>query len=253
MAVSKNLLIINWAFSLIGWLVGFIGLCTSGKLTSNQSWWITVYNAGLIVFLFCVVWMSKQKSFAPLLLSLLSIGILYNTQEVTAYIENEDRRSTFYATAAGYILLIVTQFIWLTAFGIRDISHGEQISGRSGTEEQLIASASTSTPNVLANNGNNNNGGSNNNEMTMAQHQNMLVNDAMNTVYVSPHAEFKIPVVALHAYGANPDDPNELSFEKGEILYVHDKKGSWWQAKKSDCTVGMIPSNYVSCTTSSGY
>ncbi|KAI8339759.1 hypothetical protein BC941DRAFT_338997, partial [Chlamydoabsidia padenii] len=54
----------------------------------------------------------------------------------------------------------------------------------------------------------------------------------------------KIPVVALHAYGANPEDPNELSFEKGEILYVHDKKGSWWQAKKSDGTVGMIPSNY---------
>lgn len=109
------------------------------------------------------------------------------------------------------------------AFGVRDHTYP--------TEEPLIASVA-STP---LHNG-----------MTMAQHQNMLVNEAMNTVYVSPHAEFKIPVVALHAYGASPDDPNELSFEKGEILYVHDKKGSWWQAKKSDGTVGMIPSNYVS-------
>lgn len=45
---------------------------------------------------------------------------------------------------------------------------------------------------------------------------------------------------------ANKEDPNELSFSKGEVLYVHEKKGSWWQAKKSTGAVGMIPSNYVS-------
>jgi len=44
---------------------------------------------------------------------------------------------------------------------------------------------------------------------------------------------------------ANKEDPNELSFTKGEVIYVHEKKGSWWQAKKSDGTIGMIPSNYV--------
>jgi len=34
------------------------------------------------------------------------------------------------------------------------------------------------------------------------------------------------------------DDPNEISFAKGENLEIIDKQGKWWQAKKSDGTVG---------------
>lgn len=39
---------------------------------------------------------------------------------------------------------------------------------------------------------------------------------------------------------ANPDDPNEISFAKGEILDIVDKQGKWWQAKKSDGTSGSM-------------
>ncbi|KAI8099926.1 uncharacterized protein BX664DRAFT_322426 [Halteromyces radiatus] len=238
MIFSKKLLILNGVFSLIGWLLGFIGLCTAGKSTVRHSWWMTIYNLGLIVLIFGVVCKSKQDMFAPLLLSLVTIGILYNTQEVSFYLEN-NRLSPFYVTGAGYIILIVAQFMWLVAFGIKDIYTEPTRTTKTEDDDHLFTPQASS--NIMPT------------DMDMAQHQNMLVNDAMNTIYVSPHAEFKIPVVALHAYGANPEDPNELSFEKGEILYVHEKKGSWWQAKKSDCSVGMIPSNYVSCTTSSGY
>jgi len=34
------------------------------------------------------------------------------------------------------------------------------------------------------------------------------------------------------------DDPNEITFAKGEFLDILDKQGKWWQAKKSDGTVG---------------
>ncbi|KAI8362703.1 hypothetical protein EDC96DRAFT_444861, partial [Choanephora cucurbitarum] len=67
-----------------------------------------------------------------------------------------------------------------------------------------------------------------------------------NTIILSPHLEYMIPVSAIHNYNASKDDPNELSFSKGELLYIHEKRGSWWQAKKANGMIGMIPSNYVS-------
>jgi len=50
---------------------------------------------------------------------------------------------------------------------------------------------------------------------------------------------------ALYAYTGSADDPNEISFSKGETLEILDKQGKWWQAKKSDGTVGIAPSNYL--------
>ena len=37
---------------------------------------------------------------------------------------------------------------------------------------------------------------------------------------------------------ASPDDPNEISFAKGEFLDIVDNTGKWWQARKSDGTTG---------------
>ncbi|THH32021.1 hypothetical protein EUX98_g2142 [Antrodiella citrinella] len=50
---------------------------------------------------------------------------------------------------------------------------------------------------------------------------------------------------ALYSYRASPDDPNEISFVKDQILDVLDSEGKWWKVRMADGTFGIASSNYL--------
>ncbi|KAJ7260879.1 hypothetical protein B0H12DRAFT_362209 [Mycena haematopus] len=69
--------------------------------------------------------------------------------------------------------------------------------------------------------------------------------DATSTGATTDGGEEVIKARALYAYTASKNYPNDLSFDKDDILDIVDRQEDWWQARKADGSVGTAPSNFL--------
>ncbi|CEP16031.1 hypothetical protein [Parasitella parasitica] len=260
--IADNIFLLTTiAGALIAWLIAFIGACIFRRGISGGAWWIVVYELLLIMAISATLLTNTYTHYRMMILTFLAASIAMLTLQLDYALPTTKftpgYRNGAGAYAAGYIILIIIEFLWVIVFGSepesyigsfapahygnavgvaqqsarQPSSHESQQYEMSGDKEILAESAGAPY-----------NSYSSTNNHVVVPTSPQAVTTPVTGADLS--TEYKEKVKALHAYQANPEDPNELSFGKGEILDIVDRNGNWWQARKADGTVGIIPSNY---------
>ncbi|KAI7852379.1 hypothetical protein BDC45DRAFT_185919 [Circinella umbellata] len=278
--LTENLFLLTTGIlSLCSWVIALGGLCALGA-SPHSGYWLIVYELFLILGVLFVFMSGTFLHYRMALLTFLAISISLLTGQIDFAVSAANllgqsvNQGGAGAYAAGYIIIIIVQFLWVFVFGsepnsyLGQFGHGWTAMNNSVDNHQTAAGVKPSTqqqqqqqeyemttdktmvPAGGFNNVTTNNGGPTVPTYEMQGHpaasspQSPPMVAQHHQTSQEPAVEYKERVEALHDYSASTDDPTELSFRKGEVLEVVEKKGNWWQAKKSDGTMGIIPSNY---------
>ncbi|KAI8367161.1 hypothetical protein EDC96DRAFT_507121 [Choanephora cucurbitarum] len=233
--VDNVFLLATLSLSMCAWVIAFVGACIIRQGLTGGAWWIIVYELLLIVVTLIIFITNTYIHYRYMILTFLAASISMLTYQIDFALPLSKflggYRSGAGAYAAGYIILIIIQFLWVIMFG-KETEDGSKRYPPTVPQQQYEMAGNKMT-------------GSLQHRVTSPTHPATTVDPArMSSDIVQPATEYNERVQALHAYKASPEDPNELSFSKGEFLEIVDRTGNWWQARKADGTVGIIPSNY---------
>lgn len=272
------------SFGIIAWIVAIAGAGASdqGKFP-HYSWWgivfeIVIILAMLVMYLFDIIELYKF-----MLVGMFAIAFVYTTNTTNNLIYNTSDLGNL-CCAAGNILLSFINVIWILYFGghpesptnrfvdsfsVRIVTTQGHLDGNAyqqsadDDEQKHISSFTNNYGDVHLRHSR---ASSNNQVPYMSSSQlNGLENFSSNESHRSRNLtnnekrsvqdgttpeqqnsmQFRYKAVALYSYEANPDDINEISFSRDEILDVDEIDGKWWQARKSNGQIGICPSNYV--------
>ncbi|KAI7872557.1 hypothetical protein BDF14DRAFT_1754645 [Spinellus fusiger] len=280
-----SLSVFSCTLAFIGWLVTFTGLCTVSHSIQALSWCTVVFEFILLLFVLTVIFSESTATYHLTILSLIVLSFPYGIDEIKARILTG--HPALVTSSAGYIVLMIAKFSWIFLFGIqKDTScfyplkeyspysldnHSYDTVVLSLPNATTTTTASTvavgagqkshyshpistqlSYPHpVMSKNGCPSlNAYPNASFHPVMQNNHNVCHREENRIMSSFCSSYNIPVVALHAYTANPEDPHELSFDKGERFNVQTRQGNWWKAQKENGSIGMIPSNYVALSCS---
>ncbi|ORZ01225.1 hypothetical protein BCR43DRAFT_561516 [Syncephalastrum racemosum] len=231
---ASPLILASACLAATGWLILFIAGCVAGL--HGASWWVIIYQLMYVVGLYCVLAKHTFAHYHYSLLVLLAISIAMLTQLSEVLLNRGDGASR--TAAGGAVIMIIMQYLWVFLFGSSEDSwfhqslYGLSTPTSAGTASSIgqqqhsakeMSTRSLAAPSV---------------EELVSQPPSPYKPDDDSVLAMRDEAR------AAHSYRANPEDPNELSFDKNEILEILDRRGNWWQARKMDGSIGIVPSNY---------
>jgi len=227
-----------------------IALVSAAMVTTEAfAYWVLVFSMLTALFLLFAVGTGSLYKYRLALLAFCVYAFTYTSRyaDVGIYTAGQPAQQ---AAGAGFLILSAILVAWILALGVegnaaltpqRKISRQNSVIAPAQQPVAVVASSNPAAPPM----------------MSMGQQQPVTVTTVTpgqtprtitadsSALEVSQDAKYVYKGQALYAYTASPDDPNELSFNKGEMLDIVDNKGKWWQARKQDGTIGIVPSNYI--------
>ncbi|KAJ2015651.1 Transmembrane osmosensor [Coemansia sp. RSA 455] len=230
-----------------GLIVSLACAATQPVYIAATTWFMIVYLLLLAVALVWAVASSSLHRYRLALLTMIGVGLSLNVGHIGYYINATI--GALQAMSAGLIFAEITLFFWVLVLGSGPGTYLAELTG-TGSEMRSMGYGGHGGEHSMSRvsnyrhtvNSNTNSGG----RGSIADYYTSELNQSTVS---GKGAETTTSIVykarALYPYDANPDDPNEVSITKEEVMLVIDDSGKWWQVKKEDGSVGIAPSNYL--------
>ncbi|RCI05741.1 hypothetical protein CU098_013640 [Rhizopus stolonifer] len=121
-SIADNLfLLTTLVLSACAWIISFIGACVFRRGLSGGAWWIIVYELMLIIITSTILTTNTYAHYRYMILTFLAASISMVTYQIDFVLPvtkfTAGYRSGASAYAAGYIILMIIQFLWVIVFG----------------------------------------------------------------------------------------------------------------------------------------
>jgi len=241
--------------AMCGWIIFMAGLAAAK--VEGVYWFFVVYMLFLILAVTAAIGTNSIRQYRFALLAYMTAAFVFLVGTVDGALRTNALLGiirispALQAASAGGLFLLMVLCVWMIIFGSEDDSAVITTIKSFGIEKSLYQNNTGLPPQHLQQQQQ-----QPQQPQQLQQQQNVPrgpgvmssqpnTQENLSTVVVSPNADYPYRAQALYEYQANPDDQNELSFAKGEILDIADNKGKWWQARKADGSIGIAPSNYL--------
>ena len=228
-SLTSPLIAITSALAAAAWLILFIGACVAAF--HGVTWWIIIFELVFVVGVIVILGIGLFERYRNMIYLFMAVSLVYLTW-LCQWTLNNNFIGGARAATAGAVILIIVEFIWaieLTAPGGGTFMSGGSFKGVNEKTTHFSHRFSNAVrPNTSSNTYE---------KKPLPRHHDEEAGEDIGA------GSFE-QASALHDYQGSPDDPNELSFEKGELIEILDKRGNWWQARKADGSTGIVPSNY---------
>ncbi|ORX74730.1 hypothetical protein DL89DRAFT_290220 [Linderina pennispora] len=221
---SNPVFMATMIFMLGGWIVSTACAFQKPAYVAGSTWFILVYIplfAGVLIW--CIMANGLNK-YRLALLTMIAMTMSQVIGNIGYYINSEV--GAVQAISGGLIFVQIMLFVWVIALGSGPGTYLADLCGMG------MDAVETRHEQVM--------------KMGMRKVTATPTTHLRQLISGTSQAASLFRAKALYAYNANPDDPNEVSFAKDEVMAIVDSNGKWWQVQKADGTVGIAPSNYLS-------